>query len=182
MGHKQNTEESYNQLYQFVNQTFGVKKVPYRWSAQDPATLDQIPYIDRYSTEMENVFVATGYRKWGMSSGILAGQLLTNLISGRGSKYEETFSHLRPIKERGMKKLTKESFHVGKMFAEDKAENQPGSSRTCPVVASITIAASLDRTRRGGAIVLLKTADANSVWIITRIVETAPNFFIITHG
>ena len=126
VGHKQKTEENYSQLYQFVNQTFGVKKVPYRWSAQDPTTLDQIPYIGRYSTEMENVFVATGYRKWGMSSGVLAGQLLTNLISGRGSKYEETFSPLRPIKELGMKKLTKESFHVGKMFAEDKAEKPAG--------------------------------------------------------
>ena len=126
VGHKQNTEENYSQLYQFVNQNFGIKRVPYRWSAQDPTTLDQIPYIGRYSTEMENVFVATGYRKWGMSSGVLAGQLLTDLISGAGSKYEDTFSPLRPIKEPGMKKLTKESFHVGKMFAEGKAENPEG--------------------------------------------------------
>ena len=126
VGHEQNTEEKYTQLYQFVDQTFGVKKIPYRWSAQDPATLDQIPYIGKYSTEMENVFVATGYRKWGMSSGVLAGKLLTDLISGTNNQYAEMFSPLRQIKETNMKNLLKESFHVGKMFAEDKAEKPAG--------------------------------------------------------
>ncbi|TAA72833.1 FAD-dependent oxidoreductase [Planococcus salinarum] len=128
VGHNQNTEENYNQLYQFMDQVFGVEQVPYRWSSQDPGTLDQIPYIGKYSTETENVFVATGYRKWGMSSGVLAGQLLTDLISGTASNYEETFSPLRPMKEPDIKKLTEESFHIGKMFAEGKAENLEGQA------------------------------------------------------
>ncbi|AQQ54611.1 FAD-dependent oxidoreductase [Planococcus lenghuensis] len=126
IGHKQNTEENYSKLYEFTDQVFGIENVPYRWSSQDPGTLDQIPYIGKYSTEMNNVFVATGYRKWGMSSGVLAGRLLTDLISGEGSKYEEMFSPLRPISEPNMKQLTQTSFHAGKMFAEDKAEEPKG--------------------------------------------------------
>ena len=95
LGHNQDTEENYNNLYRLVDEVFGVKRVLYCWSTQGPATLDQIPYIEKYSSEVENVFVATGYGKWGMSSGVLAGQLLTDLISGTQSKYEEVFSSLR---------------------------------------------------------------------------------------
>ncbi|AQQ55300.1 FAD-dependent oxidoreductase [Planococcus lenghuensis] len=126
VGHKQDTEENYSKLYQFTDRVFGVEQVPYRWSAQDPYTLDQIPYIGKYSTEMDNVFVATGYRKWGMSSGVLAGLLLTDLISGKPSKYEDMFSPLRPITEPNMKQLAETSFHAGKMFARDKAEIPKG--------------------------------------------------------
>ena len=31
-------------------------------------TLDNIPYIGHYSTKLDNLYVATGFGKWGMSS------------------------------------------------------------------------------------------------------------------
>lgn len=40
----------------------------YRWSNQDCMLLDGIPYIGRYSPAMPDVYVATGFNHWGMTT------------------------------------------------------------------------------------------------------------------
>lgn len=128
VGHKDDTKENYEQLYQFGQKTFGVEKVHYRWSAQDPSPLDKVPYIGSYGLGDENIFVATGYRKWGMTTGILAGQLLTDLITGKQSDYEEVFTPER-LNKTTVKKGFKQNKHVAKMLVKDKIEN-PSSHLT----------------------------------------------------
>ena len=51
-----------------------------RWSAQDCMTLDGIPYIGQYSKSSPDWYVATGFGKWGMTSSMVAAQLLTDQI------------------------------------------------------------------------------------------------------
>lgn len=71
-----------------------------RWATQDCMTLDDIPYIGRYSQRTRNLYVAAGFNKWGMSSSMTAAMLLRDLILGRqnpcAAVYSPSRSMLRP--------------------------------------------------------------------------------------
>ncbi|MFK4997851.1 FAD-dependent oxidoreductase [Bacillus sp. N9] len=67
----------------FASQTLGATDIMYRWSAQDLETPDYIPYIGRISEGHKNIFVATGFKKWGMTTSTIAALLLTDLIKGK---------------------------------------------------------------------------------------------------
>jgi len=69
--------------------------VAYHWAAQDCMTLDSVPYIGNYSALTPDMYVATGFNKWGMTSSMIAAQLLTDLITGRENKFERVFSPSR---------------------------------------------------------------------------------------
>lgn len=63
-----------------------------QWSAQDCITIDGLPYIGRYSRETPNWYVATGYRKWGMTGAMAAATRLCALILGREAADTTLFS------------------------------------------------------------------------------------------
>lgn len=55
----------------------------FHWSAQDCITLDGLPYIGRYSLFTPDLYLATGFQEWGMTSSMVAAKLLTDLIIGQ---------------------------------------------------------------------------------------------------
>jgi hypothetical protein len=56
-----------------------------------------MPYIGRYSKSTPNLFVATGFQKWGMTTSMAAAKLLTDLIQERENPYASLFSPSRSI-------------------------------------------------------------------------------------
>ncbi len=86
-GHKtgqgDNTKLHYELLKKLAEEIFDVKSIDYRWSAQDAMTLDSIPYIGRLTSDTENIFVATGFKKWGMTGGTVSARILTDMIMER---------------------------------------------------------------------------------------------------
>ncbi len=50
------------------------------WSAQDCMSASGVPYIGRFSEKMPYCYVATGFRKWGMTSAMVAAEILSGLI------------------------------------------------------------------------------------------------------
>lgn len=67
----------------------------YHWSAQDCITLDNIPYIGHYSSKMPNVYVATGFNKWGMTSSMVSAMIISDMILGNKNDFSEIFSPKR---------------------------------------------------------------------------------------
>lgn len=65
------------------------------WSAQDCMPLDNIPYIGHYSNSIKNQYVATGFKKWGMTTSMVAATIISNMISGQETPYEEVFKPSR---------------------------------------------------------------------------------------
>ena len=61
------------------------------WSAQDCMTADSVPYIGRYAAGRPNWYVATGFRKWGMTASMVSAMLLRDLICGVDNPYAEVF-------------------------------------------------------------------------------------------
>lgn len=72
-------------------------KISHRWAAQDCMSLDGLPYIGQYSARTPNLFVATGFNKWGMTSSMVAARLLTDLILKKDNPYSDVFSPSRSI-------------------------------------------------------------------------------------
>lgn len=118
--------EHYDALEKFAKDEFGTKEIVYRWSAQDLVTPDKVPYIGKISNDYHNVFIATGYRKWGMTTGTLAAEIIRDLMIGKPNPYEELFSPSRFNANPSIKKMIKENMNVaahlisGKLDRPDK--------------------------------------------------------------
>lgn len=76
-----------------------------RWSAQDCVTWDGIPYIGRYSSSARNLYVATGFQKWGMTSSMAAAEIITDMILGRENNCADIFSPRRFQASAAMKNM-----------------------------------------------------------------------------
>jgi glycine/D-amino acid oxidase-like deaminating enzyme/nitrite reductase/ring-hydroxylating ferredoxin subunit len=123
-GHKVGQEESamdsYNQLIDFGIKHFGVINPSYRWSAQDYESLDKIPYVGNITSKHEDILVATGFRKWGMTNGTSAAILLSNLIKEEDSKFKELFNPSRSEMLKSTGKFMKENLNVAKELIKGK--------------------------------------------------------------
>ncbi|MBQ8850014.1 MAG: FAD-dependent oxidoreductase [Clostridia bacterium] len=88
---------NWNVLEEFYKKNYPDAKPVCRWATQDCMTLDGIPYIGQYSRRTENMYVATGFNKWGMTSAMVAAMLLTDLMKGKATPYASVFSPSRSI-------------------------------------------------------------------------------------
>lgn len=68
-----------------------------KWATQDCMTLDGIPYIGRYSVSTPEIFVTTGFNKWGMTNAMVSADILCDIVLGKESVYSEVFSPSRSI-------------------------------------------------------------------------------------
>lgn len=64
----------------------------FSWAAQDCMTLDGIPYIGQYSKSLPDFYVATGFNKWGMTSSMVAAEILSDAIEDKFNEFSELFS------------------------------------------------------------------------------------------
>lgn len=67
----------------------------YQWSAQDCITLDGLPYIGRFGGKDSNIYIATGFNKWGMSTSMLSAKIISDLICEKDNEYSNIFSPRR---------------------------------------------------------------------------------------
>lgn len=141
MGHKVGAkidlEGAYSNLEEIAKSLYSDAKVIYKWNTQDCITLDKIPYIGDFSNILDNVYVATGFKKWGMTTSNIAARIISDKIQGKPNKYEEIFTATRvnPIKNRWevgeMIKETTNSLVVNKIKAPNDKQNPTCSHLGC---------------------------------------------------
>ena len=88
---------TWTELRQFQQTHYPEAKERFHWATQDCMTLDDIPYIGQYSRRTPHLYTATGYNKWGMSSAMVAAQLLRDLILSKDTPYADLFSPSRTM-------------------------------------------------------------------------------------
>lgn len=74
----------------------GVPKVTYRWSTWDFTAYDGLPLIGKLYENSEHFYVASGFRKWGMTNATVSALILADLITGAKNPWAETFRPNRP--------------------------------------------------------------------------------------
>ncbi len=67
------------------------------WAAQDCMSLDEMPYIGRYSCRTAELFTAAGFNKWGMTGAMLSAMLLSDMVQGRQNQYADVFCPSRSM-------------------------------------------------------------------------------------
>ncbi len=97
-GHRTGKEGcGWDKLRAFARKHYPHAKEVCCWAAQDCMSLDSIPYIGKYSKRTGNLYVASGFNKWGMTSAMTASMILCDMITGRKNEYEELFSPSRSM-------------------------------------------------------------------------------------
>lgn len=89
--------DGWNSLEAFAQKYYPDSKVKYRWAAQDCMTLDGSAYIGRYAKDTANLYVATGFNKWGMTQSMVAAQILCDMVTKKKNRYEEIYYPSRSV-------------------------------------------------------------------------------------
>jgi glycine/D-amino acid oxidase-like deaminating enzyme len=87
----------WQELEEFAERHYKNATIVRRWATQDCMTLDGIPYIGQYAKSTPDLFVATGFNKWGMTNAMVASDLLCDLVRGKQNPLTELFSPSRSL-------------------------------------------------------------------------------------
>lgn len=88
---------NWKEISEFATAHYPDAQARYYWATQDCMTLDEVPYIGAYSKKTENLYVATGFNKWGMTSAMTAAMLLRDMITKKVCPYAPVFSPSRTM-------------------------------------------------------------------------------------
>ena len=105
-------EKAFADLEKYVRKYYKVSSVPYRWSSQYYVPVDGFPYIGH----IDGIYCATGFNGNGMMLGSISAKILSDLVTGKQTKYEKIFSpsRIKPID--GFTDFVKENADVAYHF------------------------------------------------------------------
>jgi glycine/D-amino acid oxidase-like deaminating enzyme/nitrite reductase/ring-hydroxylating ferredoxin subunit len=132
-GHKAGTEEDTPQRYAdlewFLREQWPeAGAVEYRWSTQDYMPLDNVPYIGRLRRGSGHLYTATGFKKWGMTTGTLAATILADRVLGRENEWADLFDAKRWNVRASAATFIKERASDGFHFVADRLGRTDESS------------------------------------------------------
>jgi glycine/D-amino acid oxidase-like deaminating enzyme/nitrite reductase/ring-hydroxylating ferredoxin subunit len=125
-GEGEQTPARWGELERWARQHFDVESFEYRWSSQDYVTVDDVPFVGR-SPRAARTLVATGFRKWGLTNGTAAAQILADIVAGRDNPWLPAFDATRIGGARAIRKLIEDNVGVAGRFVGDRlARLHPG--------------------------------------------------------
>jgi Rieske Fe-S protein len=92
-----------------ARQDLAAESVEYYWGAQDHYSADLLPFVGKLHPLTEGIYAATGFSAWGMTTGAVAGLLLTDLILGRSNEWTDVFDPARLNLRAAARKLVSEN-------------------------------------------------------------------------
>lgn len=88
---KRNHISHYQKLADYAQKYFGVEKIDYMWRALDYLSYDEVPLIGKVYPWSKNLYTATAFQKWGLTTGWVAANILRDLILGQPNPWAHTF-------------------------------------------------------------------------------------------
>ncbi|MBS7021269.1 MAG: FAD-dependent oxidoreductase [Firmicutes bacterium] len=65
--------------------------IEYVWETHDVMSVDSLPFIGKVNDDNPNLYLATGYSKWGMTNSTIAGRIIADMIQNKKNPYESLF-------------------------------------------------------------------------------------------
>ena len=122
-GHGDSMSIHYDNLRKFAKDTFTIKEELYRWSAQDYTTLDDIPYVGRLTSNTPNIYVATGFRKWGMTNSVASALIIKDLITKGHNDWQDVYNPQRGNVKASATTFVAQNADVAYQLISGKLEN-----------------------------------------------------------
>ncbi|MBQ9757842.1 MAG: FAD-dependent oxidoreductase [Clostridia bacterium] len=88
---------AWGEIQEFATKYYPQSVLKYEWATQDCMSLDGVPYIGKYSKNTPNLYVASGFNKWGMTSSMVAAKILCDMVLEKQNDFCEVFSPDRSI-------------------------------------------------------------------------------------
>jgi glycine/D-amino acid oxidase-like deaminating enzyme len=88
------------------------------WSAQDYSPVGGLPYVGPILPGLENIMVATGFDKWGLSTGAAAALALSSRMLGGRMDWADAFASWSPHDLSGITKMMRSNVEVGLQLAK----------------------------------------------------------------
>jgi len=76
----------------FAKRYFPEAREKYAWANQDCVSLDGVPYIGPYSAGLPDVYTASGFNLWGMTTSMVASEILGDMVMGRENPFAPAFA------------------------------------------------------------------------------------------
>jgi len=121
VGQDDDTRQRYAALEAWTRERFPVQEIAYRWSAQDYMPIDDLPYIGPITFASDRVYVATGYRKWGMTTATVAATILGEQVQGRTHPWADVFDSTRVNVMQSAKQFVTANADVAKELVSGRA-------------------------------------------------------------
>ena len=80
------------------------KNPEYYFQNHDLMTYDYMPFIGRIDNK--NMYILTGFNKWGNTNGVIGGKIISDLILGKNNQYAKIFNPKRTLSLLKIKNLT----------------------------------------------------------------------------
>jgi glycine/D-amino acid oxidase-like deaminating enzyme/nitrite reductase/ring-hydroxylating ferredoxin subunit len=116
-------EERYYRLTTWARERFGLEP-ELHWATQDQMPVDGVPYVGRHDPFSSGLWVATGFKKWGLAMGTAAAELLAAQITGREHPWSELFDPNRVRPRASGPTFVKENANVALRFVGDRVTNR----------------------------------------------------------
>lgn len=95
-GRTDDTQERFGRLERWARQRFPqMGEIEFTWSGEVMETFDGLAFIGRNPLDKDNVFIVTGDCGMGMTHGVIAGMLITDLILGRENPWAKLYDPAR---------------------------------------------------------------------------------------
>lgn len=94
-------KDDYNELNSEYKKYFN-KDIEYFYHTHDVMTYDNMPFIGKIDN---NLYIMTGFNKWGNTNGVIGGKLISDLIEDKHNDYEKIFTPRRSMSKDKIKNL-----------------------------------------------------------------------------
>jgi glycine/D-amino acid oxidase-like deaminating enzyme len=88
-------DKRFQRLADYAAEHFGMEQITHRWSDRDYRSYDGLPLAGKAYPWSKNLYVASAFRKWGLSNGTAAAMIIHDLIMGQTNPWAEVFNPVR---------------------------------------------------------------------------------------
>jgi glycine/D-amino acid oxidase-like deaminating enzyme/nitrite reductase/ring-hydroxylating ferredoxin subunit len=129
VGEGGNHREHWRRLEQWARKDLDATDVVYRWSTQDYYSLDKVPFIGKMAPGSDHLYTATGFNAWGMTTGVVSGRLLADLITDVPNPWAEVYDPNR-VTLKSLPSFVKKGGHDAKRLIGDRLTGAPDEEET----------------------------------------------------
>ncbi|HEX2052583.1 MAG TPA: FAD-dependent oxidoreductase [Actinomycetota bacterium] len=120
VGRDKDSAQRYAALESWAREHFDVGAPAFLWSAHDYLPSDGVPYVGRLTPGDDRLWIATGFKKWGLTNGTAAARILADRITGRSNPWAQVFDSTRLKPKASAGKLVKRQWEIAERLDRNR--------------------------------------------------------------
>lgn len=113
-------EHAIADLRKFLSEKLGIREPSHLWTNEDFRPMDGVAFIGPASSGAPHLYVATGFDAWGITQGVVAGEIIAARIKEDGHPATDLFDAKRLNPVSGGARFLKENLQTGTHMVSDR--------------------------------------------------------------